>query len=95
MISKAEVIRILLSQTAHWAVSSEQEESPFVSLRYANYAVSSMSALTNIVSSRDISKYGKIDSQEMTSYVQMVQNTALKRTMESESVYAAGEVEIN
>ena len=47
----------MIRQTSRWAVASEQDKSPMISVLHANYAVGYLQALQDIASEKEINKY--------------------------------------
>lgn len=80
--NKRTVIQTLLRQTTRWAVASEQDLNPLIAILHADYAVGYLSALREIVSDRDIQRYGGIDSNLLMRQVQRVQDVAVQRAVD-------------
>src|SRR5690349_19862707 len=74
-------IQTLLRQISRWAVASEQDQSPMISVLHANYAVGYLEALRDTTDESEIDKY--IDFQKFKKKIYAVQDRAVTNAVKA------------
>lgn len=74
-------IKTLLRQTSRWAVASEQDKSPMISVLHANYAIGYLQALQDIASEKEINQY--VHFQKFKEILYKIQDNAVKKVVSS------------
>ena len=86
-------IEKMVKQSAQYAITAQQDVSPVMSVRHANYAVAHLYALGNIASDTQIHNATGIDVKKFKEHVTNVQDMLTKKTSE-ECPNFAGDVDI-
>ena len=74
-------IKSLLRQTSRWAVASEQDKSPMISVLHANYAIGYLQALQDIASEKEINQY--VNFPKFKEILYKIQDNAVKKVVSS------------
>lgn len=74
-------IKLLLRQTARWAVASEQDKSPMISVLHANYAIGYLQALQDIATEKEINQY--VNFPKFKEILYKIQDNAVKKVVSS------------
>ena len=82
------IIKILLRQTARWAVASEQDESPLISVLHANYAAGYLWALKDIATTEQIRKTTGQNLLDIEKRVTNIQDKATRKMVKACPSYA-------
>lgn len=72
-------VQALVRQTARWAVASQQDTSPMISLLHANYASGYLQALELIATEDEINKYTNL--QRLRDKVYSIQDKAARHVV--------------
>lgn len=73
-------IRKLLRQTSRWAIASEQDKSPMISVLHANYAVGYLQALQDVAEESEINEY--VDFKKFKATIYQIQDSAVKKIVQ-------------
>lgn len=74
-------IKSLLRQTSRWAVASEQDKSPMISVLHANYAIGYLQALQDIATEKEINQY--VNFPRFKEILYKIQDNAVKKVVSS------------
>ena len=74
-------IKSLLRKTSRWAIASEQDQSPMISVLHANYAIGYLQALQDIATEKEINKY--INFSKFKEILYKIQDNAVKKVVSS------------
>jgi len=86
-------IEKMVKQAAQYAITAQQDSSPVLSVRHANYAVGHLQALGNIATDTQIHNATGIDVKKFKEHVINVQDSITKKTTETCPEFA-GQVDI-
>lgn len=76
--NKNTIIKKLVRQSARWAVASEQDKSPIISLLHANYAAGYLWGLKDIATDIEIKAATNIDILKFTQKIMNIQDKSAK-----------------
>jgi hypothetical protein len=76
----ADVVR-LVKQSAKWATTAQQDESPLLATLHANYAVGYLWALKDIYSTDEISKKAGVNITQFEEHILNVQDMVTKKVI--------------
>ena len=75
-------IEKMVKQAAQYAITAQQEVSPVMSVRHANYAVAHLYALGNIATDTQIHNATGIDVKKFREHITNVQDMTTKKTVD-------------
>jgi hypothetical protein len=78
--SGADIVK-LVKQSAKWATTAQQDESPLLATLHANYAVGYLWALKDIYSSEEISKTAGVNITQFEEHILNVQDMVTKKVI--------------
>ena len=90
---KKQPIKKLVQQSAKWATTAQQDESPIVAVLHANYAVGYLWAIKDIASPNDINRETGINIQQFEEHIVNVQSMVTKRIIK-QCPELAGEIDL-
>ena len=74
-----ETIKILIRQSARWALAAKQDVSPLISLLHANYGAAYLWALLQVASEEQIKNSVNIDLQTFKTKISEIQDEATQK----------------
>jgi hypothetical protein len=75
-------IEKMVKQAAQYAITAQQDSSPILSVRHANYAVGHLHALGNIATDTQIHNATGIDVKKFREHIMNVQDMVTKKTVD-------------
>jgi hypothetical protein len=75
-------IEKMVKQAAQYAITAQQDTSPVMSVRHANYAVGHLQALGNIATDTQIHNATGIDVKKFKEHIMNVQEMVTKKTVD-------------
>ena len=76
-----DIIVKLVKQSAKWATTAQQDDSPLLAVLHANYAMGYLWALKDIAGTDEISKKAGIDIKKFEEHVMNVQDMVTKKVV--------------
>ena len=75
-LTKTEMIKKLVRQTARWSMAAQQDENPLIAVLHANYGAAYLWALKDITSDDEIRQTTGLDLETLTKETVKIQDAA-------------------